>query len=299
MAAVVTSFDETFNGRVGKSVDDRGWITATATREFTAICQEPDPDNKLAVISHGSCPREKYSLHPYGGGLRCARVEVSNGKGHLDFIVTAEYASAPYSQSDNNHPLNQPTLISYGSVTSEEAIDEDWNGLPIATKVGERFQNVTRQFTDQTIQLKKNVIDYDPSAFDMFRDAVNSDSYLTFPPGRLKVMTITADEQYYEGVPYWTVTANLQDRKPYRLTNYKAWWKRIRHEGFYQAVPNRAADGAPARCLDYFKQPATTPQPLDANGVQIALRPDNTPASDVVWLEFQLYPYVPFAAMGF
>lgn len=298
MSAVVAGFHETFTSEIATSVDERGRITATASREFTAICEAPHFDNIRAVKQYGGCPREK-SGHPYDSALRCVNLRVGSGKGHLDFVVKADYRSLPYSDADDQNPLNQPTVVTYGSVTSEEAIDEDWNGAPIATKVGERFQNVTRQFTDQTIQLKKNFADYDPSAFDMFRDAVNSDSFLTFAPGRLKVMSIGADEQFYEGVPFWSVTVNLQDRKPYRLTNYKAWWKRIRHEGFYQAVPDRAANGAPARCLDNFTRPTTTPQPLDANGVQIVLRPDNTPSSNITWLEFQLYPYVSFAAMGF
>jgi hypothetical protein len=296
----VTYFDQTFSSGIKTSVDDKGWTTATAQIKWNAFVATPD-DNELTVKADARAPREK-SRHPLFAGLFCNGVGVDR-RGPLHFEVVADYASPPYKEESGQQqgPLSQPVQVSYFSITSEEEIDEDFNGNPIVTACGEPVMGITRPISDLGIRLQKNFASFDPASFYTFIDCVNSDTFIGFPPGTLRIANIGADEQFYtdengNSIPFWSVQVEIHARKPYRTTNDKAWWKRYRHEGFYVRTSAFTPIGsvfAVVRAVDANKEPVSQPVQLDENGFKLADQTQST------WIERQVFAPVSFASMGF
>jgi len=89
---------------------------------------------------------------------------------------------------------------------------------------------------------------------------------------------------------YYEVTAGVQFRYPYNTTPNKAWYARVRHEGF---LVRKTVDDPPGRALD-ADQGRETSQPvlLKEDGTE-EFDPDNAH-----FLEFQIYQPLPYNALG-
>lgn len=293
----VIAIDLTFNSGVSTQVDDKGYVTASARREYNVFVSDPN-ENELTVRLVPSLPREK-SEHPLFPFLYCDAIEVQR-EGPRKFVYTANYKSRPYKDATNpQSPLNEPVQISYFTISNEGGCEEDINGKPIVTRCGEPVVGITRVYSDLGIRLTKNFGTFDPPSFYLFINTVNSDTFLGFPAGTLWIANISAEEQFFEvedvTLPYWKVTVEINARKPYRTTTDKAWYVRYRHQGFrsFQTVgsfvlPLKVIRGG---------EPVTTPVLLDANGFEIPESSSTEP--NAVWLESQIYETRPFASMGF
>jgi hypothetical protein len=95
---------------------------------------------------------------------------------------------------------------------------------------------------------------------------------------------------------YWEITAQIQFRYPYRTTPDKAWYARVRHEGFYEKI-NVGTKKAIVRAVDGNKEPMTRKVLLDNNGYRLQ-PPAEGEQQNAVWLEFKLYDSLPFNALG-
>jgi hypothetical protein len=283
--------DLTFSSGVSTSVDDKGWITATAKMEFNVFVDNV-LDNEGTVITYPTIPGDK-SRHPYFPYLFCDSRDVQR-QGPRHFVVTCTFKSAPYKDVPSG-PLNEPTQISYFTIGTDGACEEDINGKPITTKCGELIYGVTRTFSDLGIRLSKNFASFDPPSFYLFINTVNSDTFLGFPPGTLWVASISADEQFFEDVPYWKVQVEIHARKPYRTSTERAWWVRYRHQG-YRAFYDIGGNSVVLK-VTRGGEPVTSPVLLDENGSEIPEDPNTEPTA--VWLESQIYETRSFAAMGF
>lgn len=286
--------DTTFNSGISTTVDDKGWITATAKRELNVFSNDPLNDNELTVRADSRVPPER-SVHPYFPFLFCDSVDCTRN-GPRQYTVSLSYKSFPYKENnEEKSPLNEPTQISYFTISNEGGVEEDIYGKPIATKCGEPIYGITRAYSDLGIRLKKNFVSFDPASFYLFINSVNSDTFLGFPPGTLWVANISADEQFFDEYPYWAVQVEIHARKPYQTTNYKAWWARYRHQGFRafkaingQYIPMKITRGG---------EPVTSPVLLDANGFEVVEQYNEEPQAH--WLESQIYENKEFSAMGF
>lgn len=294
--------DELFSSGITTTVDDKGMITANATRAFNVFVNDPS-DNEGTVKFSPMVPFDK-SGHPYFHGLRCNNVSVQR-RGALHFEVSASYESLPYKDPDQNGqeqgPLAQPTQISYFSITSEEAIQDDRANKPIVTKNGEPIEGVTRPISDLGIRLSKNFATFDPASFYLFSDCVNSDTFLGFPPGTLRIASIQADEQFYNDadgneIPFFSVQVEIHARKPYQVPAEKAWFKRVRHEGYYVKESN--SSNRVVRALDKEGMPVSKPVLLDDSGLALTIPPDAL-SVEAKWLLFEVFEKVSFASMGF
>lgn len=296
--------DQLYSSGIKTQVDDKGWITATASRRLNVFVSTPD-DTEAAVLADARIPREK-SRHPHFSSLFCSGVSLDR-RGPLHFEVTADYQSRPYKDEAGQGPgaqqgpLSQPTQISYFTISNSEEVDEDRHGKPIQTKNAEPINGVTRIISDLGVRLTRNFATFDPASFYTYIDCVNSDTFLGFPPGVLRIANISADEQFYNdndgnAQPFWAVTVEVNARKPYRTTPEKAWHTRIRHEGYQIRSVSLTSVGAlfpVVRASDGNKEPVNLPVPLDESGFRLPLN------ADAVWLEWDLYEPVNFASMGF
>jgi len=92
-------------------------------------------------------------------------------------------------------------------------------------------------------------------------------------------------------IKYWKVHAEFLFRTPYQTTNERAWWARVRHEGYRE----RLANGSIANAVDNLQHVVSKPVMLDASGFQIF----EGRGIDAHWLEFQKYTNVlSYSALG-
>jgi hypothetical protein len=267
--------------------DSNGWVQATGQRVFLSTV-ETAFDTIQTVEADPRIPKnfEAHPLFPF----MTVKDRATKQKGLLQYVTTVSYESPEYTEGFEN-PILQPTQISYSTITSDEEIDTDLYNRSICTSVGEPVAGLTKSVSDLGIRLQRNFIDFSPAAFYTYQDSVNSDSYLGFPPGTLKVASITADKQIYNKFTvYYSVQIEIHARKPYLVPPAQAWWKRYLNQGYLAKWDN----GRIGRMFDNVTQ-----QPI-SQPIKIAL--DGTPLSDQtsgIWLTRQVYPTISFASMGF
>jgi hypothetical protein len=180
--------------------------------------------------------------------------------------------------SDNqDNPLFTPPRIDWDDVETEEEIDEDWDGKPIQTINGEPIEGVKTLLPDQTVTIKRN------------------DAYLGWPPGTAKLMKLSASNVVTPELTYWEVTGQIRFRYPYRTTNERAWYRRVRHQGFYKRVDVSNNETQIIRAMK-GGEPTNRPVLLDAEGYEI---PQGDGQSvEAHWLEFKIYDSLPYGALG-
>jgi hypothetical protein len=188
-------------------------------------------------------------------------------------------------------PLLAPPKIDWDDVETEEEVEEDWNGNPIRTVNGEQYKGLRRPFADQIVTIRRNFQIFNPYIQARYRQAVNSDLFLGWPPGTARLTKFSASNVIDATLGYWEVTASIQFRYPYKTTPAKAWYKRVIHEGLLERVgtaPNERFRTA----QDGDGKDVTRPVLLDANGRRVPA------GGNAHWLEFQIFDNLPFNALG-
>lgn len=207
------------------------------------------------------------------------------------WIVEVQYEGefGPGGPSDPDGPLGMPTEVTWGDTISNEEIDEDFDGEPIMTVNGEPIRGVTSEIADQTLTLKRNFLAINTFAVRQYRRSVNSDTFFDWPPGTARFVGYSAQlRQAPQFGGYWEVTGRFTFREPFRTTADKAWYARVRHEGYFVKV---GADIV--RAVDDNKEPTAKPVLLKADGT----REEDT--SSAHWLEIRRYGSLPYNALGF
>lgn len=275
---------------------DGGSITTTKGTDRKATIQEGyqvvcDPtDGVSEVLDAVDLPRlgDRYG----GVGVIFCKKKSPSRVSPVLFVVQVDWEGDIGPGGQDDHPVNQPAEIAWSNQDSEEAIDEDFLGNPIVTVNNEPITGVTAKISDQVLTVKKNFYDVNLYALSQYLKATNSDVFYGWPAGTGRMIRYTANQAFIESdttTAYWQVNASFQFREPYRTTPNKAWYARVRHEGFYV----RDASGKVGRAFDEKnKEPVTTPVLLKEDGTR---EPDQSLAH---WLEFQIYGSLPFSALG-
>ena len=199
-------------------------------------------------------------------------------------------------QSDPS-PLFAPPRIDWDDVETEEETDEDFGGKPIQTKNKEPIEGVAALIPDQTVTIKRNLLLFNPYVQARYRRSVNSDLFLGWPPGTAKLVKLSASNVVTKELTYWEVTGQVRFRFPYRTTPEKAWYKRVRHEGYYERVTVSGGGTKIVRAVDDNKEPMTRKVLLDAQGFRLAEAAEGE-EQIAHWLEFKLYDSLPYNALG-
>lgn len=168
--------------------------------------------------------------------LRCVRISP------IYFRIDAGFFAEGGKSNDENNPLNQRAIIEYDFVDHDEEIDCDINGNPIATDNGEGYTGVTEPFSDLVILWQKNLPAFDPLLAKYYKNSTNADTFLGFPPGVCRFVGVRAREVEDAGFVYFQANAAIEVREPIlsETGNLRAWWKRLRHEGFMEREPGGA-----------------------------------------------------------
>lgn len=218
------------------------------------------------------------------------------------WIVTVEYkgelggvGGGAATGGNEPSPLFAPPIIKFDDVETEEEIDVDFDGNPIVNTAGERVRGVKALFSDQVLTVTRNFASFNTYVQAVYRRSVNSDTFQGWPPGTVKLMKLSADNVFDQQIGYWKVTGVFQFRFPYNTIPERAWYNRRVAMGLKQRKGTTGNDrNKLIPTVDAHKQPATTPQYLDENGIQI----EDIETTSPFWQETKLYGSLPYNALG-
>jgi hypothetical protein len=205
-----------------------------------------------------------------------------NYRGEIGGITQSGGGSEP---SNPNSPLYAPPRITWDDVETSEDIDVDFDGDPITNTAGQPVKGVKALFSDQLLTVTRNFSVFNTYTQAIYRRSVNSDEFMTWPPGTCKLMKLSAQNVIDQNFGYWQVTGVFQFRLPYNTTPDKAWYARY----FSKGLKQKDSAGKLVDVVDDNKLVTTTPQYLDENG-----RQTTTP----YWIETKLYGSLPYNALG-
>jgi len=202
----------------------------------------------------------------------------------FDKSITLNSTTMDWEQS----PLAAPPDIEWSDETSTEPVDQDANGAPIVTVNGEPINGVTIELPDPILTVSRNFATWNPHVIHQYRMSVNSDTFAGFSAGTARLVSAGAKQiidQTYGA--YWRVTARVRFRYPYNTTADKAWYARIRHEGFLVKIGSNIA-----HALDADNNKVVTPILLKSDGTR------ETVVASAHWLEFKRYFPLPYSTLG-
>lgn len=206
------------------------------------------------------------------------------------WMVIVEYGGETGPDGEYDAPTNTPPSIKWSEVTTDEAIDEDFDGNPIVTANNEPIEGITTPISDLVLTVRRNYVSINLPATHAYLRSVNSDTFAGFAAGTGRLKTFSADfvvAQEAIGGGYWDVNAQVIFRYPYNTTADKAWYARVRHEGYYESV-----GGVIKRAVDDNKDPVTKPVLLKSDGTR------ETVAANAHWLEWKRFAPLPYNALG-
>ena len=269
--------NETQDGRKFTLSQSVGYqVTTTADANGAEILSHPDIPKCGQVISGTSVMVRKVTPSRVSPILWLVDVQASGDVGE-----------------NADDPMNQRAVIRRRSLMSEEPIDQDYNGAPIATVCGEPIQGVTKKVFDMQYTITKNYAYVIDELITQYLDSTNSDTWFGYAPGRAKLIGYAAEEVEYStksGVGYYQrVTWDVIVRTPYNTTPAQAWYARTLHQGFYEFPTPQATK--PSIAVDANGQDVTTPVLLKLDGSQ-----EGDPAN-AIWLYWQLYNALPYDSL--
>jgi hypothetical protein len=200
----------------------------------------------------------------------------------------------------------QPPEIEWTDTEEDQGIEEDVNGNAIVTANGEPIDGATMKRADNILKVKRPFRFFNPHLTSEYRHSVNSDTFQSYPAGTGRMVKYNAKQRWdagHEG--WWDITAEIQFRVPYNTTPKKAWYARVRHEGFYEKViyqvivpgegeedPTEETRSYIMHAVDDNKEKVTSRVLLAENGTRL---PDG---SDPHYLEFEIYKSLPYNTLG-
>lgn len=245
------------------------------------------------------------NLHPYDNGLTLRSVRVNRlGPAFYSLETSSQSAASAGGggATPGSSPLDDIPEVETSFAGSEAELDQDINGNPIVTKNGEPLLGVQDEINELVITVSRNLPAWDYLLANQYMGsgktppATNADTFLGFAPGAARLKGLSAKSVASDGFLYFRATAIVQFRAAAPgSTVAKAWWQRIRHEGYIvrdaagdaRAKWHHAYDGAETKNL------VTSPVQLKLDGTQ------ETDPALAHWLEFQTSPSLDYAALGF
>jgi hypothetical protein len=166
----------------------------------------------------------------------------------------------------------------------DETPASDGGPLPYVNTVGDPLLNPPpTEETRPTLKFIRNESTYNDSYAGQYKDTVNSDEFLGYPPNTAKCSDIGGERNYdADWGYYFRVTYELEFRDD---DDGKGYTKEIANMGYKQLVNGT---GSPQTIIDPSTGAAFTDAcPLQENGAYVAGQP-------VYYIPFQEFPAIPF-----
>ena len=268
--------------------------TYTRTRAFTVTLAA---DDELEVVySSAGLPFVGESL-PGVPLCLCRRLRPSRVS-PLMAIVRAEYRGeiGPGS-GPGSSPVDNPIVVAWTANITDEPIDEDIHGRAIVTANNEPIDGLTERIPDMVCTIQRNFLTINTFAIRQFLRSVNSNTFSApggegWPAGTVRFFDFSASQVFSsnQSTGLWTATAVFHCRYPYNTTAERAWWKRVRHEGF---VVRETAGGETFHGEDSRGELLSRPVLLKADGTV------ETDSESAHFLEFETVFPLSYALLGF
>lgn len=204
-------------------------------------------------------------------------------------LVEVEYEGEIGPAGPEDSALNAPPILDFTNIVEDEEIDEDFDGYPIVNANYEPIEGIKVGVPDLVLNVKRNFRTWNTFTQCQYLIATNSDTFNGWPPGTARFISLNPKMVLTETEGYWEVSASIRFRYPYRTTAAKAWYARVRHEGFYARL---TAGGTIVRACDGYQRPVNKKILLKADGTR------ETNPNNAYWLEIKKYGSLPFNALG-
>lgn len=312
----ISFLQETYDGRNGEVTARKVGRFPRLVREYVrrwVVHTDSPADTQLQVLLNPAFPR---ILSPYVGtdqfvdlGSFCTGITASQDQDDPQtWKVQASYSSDlsglaemanlgdPHRLDGNNiggqgsqgfeNPLLRPPKVSWSVLRTTVQLRKDQNGKAFLNSAGDEFDPPPEvDFSRPVLTVVKNFAAFDMVQAVNYADCVNSDQWLSFGPGVVKVDSITAEFAFENNVPYWAVTASFHFARNDPNTPQPTWNPtQILDAGF--------SDISGKVFTDTYGHPYSKPKPLDGTGHQLAAN------AAPQYLSFTLYKARPFAALN-
>lgn len=197
-------------------------------------------------------------------GARCVRVRAERDDDDA-FLwdVTADYESVtadPDRTAEN--PLERATRISFSFTKSQVPIlREPGTGRPIRNSAGEAFDPpVVMDESRPVVAFDKWQASFDPATALLYQNAVNSDVFFGGQPGQWKMIDMSAQPDFSDGLALWQVRYQIEGKGD-------GWQPLVLDQGFHYLD---AGSGELFPFQDTQGRLSSSPQLLDGNGGPLA-----------------------------
>lgn len=279
---VVTKMWSRDDGQIASS--DGRTFTLSQTDSYQITCT-PDT-SKSEIAFHPSVPKVGASL--IGAPFITVKDVKIQRETPTYWTATVKSSGELGSEDPSSTPIDNTPTIKVATIESEAEVSEDRDGKPIVTVNDEPIFGVKKKIYDLSISITRNFLAVNDVVASDYLDAVNSDTFLGFEPGRVKLTSYSYDIVFSGDIVYYKVTGNFVARKPYNTTAERAWFYRTRHEGFYEKVGSEII-----RAVDDNQEAVTKPVLLKEDGTR------ETDSQNAHFLEFEVYDKLPYNALGF
>ncbi len=275
----IVAVNELFEGREAQE-NEKG--QRFYTRVFQVVTDDPN-DGPLTAARATGVPR-RGALYSAGNEVdlaaRVRRITPSqNPESPRLWEIRIEYDTVREEQDEN--PLNRPYEVNWDFAQFTRPV---WRDI-----FGNAILNSARQYYDPPVEIDdsrpvlsvtRNEGGFNPGLAIEFQDAINSDTFLGFSPGTVKVAKIAAQSQFENNWFYWRVTYEFNFRR-------EGWNISILDQGRYELrngkpVPIREFDTSG---VEIPFSHVTDPVPLNGAG----LRLPNPSPDTVIYGTYQVY----------
>lgn len=225
------------------------------------------------------------SAHPFIPSIFLEKLTPSGTESRLEWVVTGEYS--PLIISGATNPLEEPTVVSWGSKTYTVAAVKDKDGNPVVNSAGQPFDPpATREEHVIVATITYNSKEYDPTIATQYEDTVNEEATvigtLNVEARAARIAEIGADPAYFGTVPYWQVAITAEIKAG-------LWDRDFLDYGIFQLVPG-TNDKVRMRTDD--GEEVTEPILLDGEGHKL-----NPQTAAPVFLTYKMHTETDFSIL--
>ena len=204
-----------------------------------------------------------------------------------------------YTRMEN--PLEQRPEFSWTFADVNEPIDKDKDNKPITNSAQEPFDPpIAEDYSDQVFRVVRNEATFDKLFAADFKNSVNIDTFLGFPPGTCWLKVFDGDEIKEAGLIYWRVSYEIHIRYDKDNEQASGWERNILDQGYRTIAldeagePKLTEDGKPTYEVMKDKDKNLLSQPVQLDGEGQKLSAGAVP----VFLEFETKKVRQFSILG-